>query len=282
MILNGMTAPGLRSMRPEDVDPAAEMILSNDWGVRRAWLAFAATQAECVPLVAEAEGNIVATGVGTANGPVGWIGTIFVEPAWRGRGLGRAITQAIIDRLELMGCRTLNLVATREGRLLYERMGFDVQTSYRILEAPGTATPASQRVRALEPGDLEQVELLDRAATGEDRSHAIRRLADAGSGRVVVTDSGQVEGFVIRPPWGGGATIAANLDAAMTIVAARRAVAGQTGRVRVGVLEENEAGLGALASAGFVHQWSAPRMVRGATLGWRPERIWGQFNHAMG
>ena len=282
MILNGMTAPGLRPMRPEDVDPATEMILSNDWGVRRDWLAFAASQPECVPFVADAGGEIVATGVGTANGPVGWIGTIFVEPDRRGRGLGRAITQAIIDRLESAGCRTLVLVATREGRQLYERMGFDVQTRYRILEAPGTAGAAPDRIRAFEASDLDAIAALDRAATGEDRAHAIRRLAGPASARVVTTDGGVVEGFVIRPPWGGGATIAANLDAAMTIVAARRASAGPTGRARVGVVEENEAGLEALTAAGFVHQWSAPRMIRGAALDWHPDRIWGQFNHAMG
>ena len=96
-------------MTPADVDAATELILGNDWGVRREWLQFAATQPACSPIVAEADGEIVATGVGTANGPVGWIGTIFIAPDRRGRGLGRAITQAIIDRLESAGCRSLVL-----------------------------------------------------------------------------------------------------------------------------------------------------------------------------
>ena len=110
-----MTAPSLRAMTRADVDPATELILGNDWGVRREWLEFATTQPACVPIVTEADGEIVGTGVGTANGTVGWIGTIFIAPDRRGHGLGRAITQAIIDRLESGGCRSLVLVATSAG-----------------------------------------------------------------------------------------------------------------------------------------------------------------------
>ena len=76
--LVGMTT--LRPMLPADVDEASDMILANEWGVRREFLAFASTQPACVPMVAEADDAIIGTGVGTANGSVGWIGTIFVEP----------------------------------------------------------------------------------------------------------------------------------------------------------------------------------------------------------
>jgi ribosomal protein S18 acetylase RimI-like enzyme len=282
MILKDVPLPALRPMTPDDVDPAAEMILSHDWGVRREWLAFTAAQPACVPFVADDGGEIVATGVGTANPPAGWIGTIFVAPAWRGRGLGRAITQAIIDRLESAGCRTLVLVATREGRLLYERMGFEVQSRYRILEAPGLAGDLPQDVRSFEAADLDALAALDGAATGEDRRHALERLADPATARVALGHDRAIEAFVVRPPWGGGATIGRTREAALDIVHARRVVAGPTGRVRVGVLDENEAGLEALAGLGFVARWSAPRMVRGAPLPWHAERIWGQFNHAMG
>lgn len=280
-------------MLPDDVDAATDMILSHEWGVRRDWLALAAAQPECVPIVAEADGAIVGTGVGTANGAVGWIGTIFIDKAWRGHGLGRAITQAIIDQLDAAGCRTLVLVATVEGRRLYERMGFEVQTRYRILEAPGiedpppaeTGTPGdvgAAAVRAFRQDDLGAVLAVDREGTGEDRAHLVRRLATPETARVRVGADGGVDGFVIRAPWGGGATVANSVDAALDIVEARRVTAGAAGRVRVGLLADNEAGLARLAALGFTDQWSAPRMIRGEPLAWRPDWIWGQFNHAVG
>jgi ribosomal protein S18 acetylase RimI-like enzyme len=272
-------------MLPADVDEATEMILRHDWGARREFLAFAASQPACTPMVAEVDGAIVATGVGTANGAVGWIGTIFVATDQRGRGLGRAITQAIIDRLETAGVRTLVLVATADGRRLYEKMGFEVQTRYRILEAPGLPSPAARQanlVRAFRSDDLEAIVALDGEGTGEDRAHIIRRFATPETAKVLLGPDGAVDAFVIRAPWGGGATIAATFEAANAIITERRIASGPTGRVRVGLLQDNQDGMDRLLAAGFVPQWAAPRMIRGAPMAWHPEWIWGQFNHAIG
>ncbi len=282
-----MPTPTLRPMTTADVSPAAEMILRNGWGVRREWFELATTEPACIPLVADAEGVVVGTGVGTVNGTVGWVGTIFVEPAWRGQGLGRSITEAIVDRLESAGCLTLVLVATADGRRLYERMGFEVQTRYRILEAPGLPPGSGEDgvdggVRGFSSKDLAGMIEIDRTATGEDRSHILRRLASPATTKVLVGGDGPMRGFVIRAPWGGGATVAAQVGDAMALIDARRRASGPDGRIRVGVLDENGAGLAALAGAGFTDQWSAPRMIRGASMTWHPEWIWGQFNHAMG
>ena len=274
----------IRPMLPADVAAATEAILRADWGDRRTWFEFATTQPECRPVVAEVDGRLAGTGVGTANGTVGWVGTIWVDPRHRGEGLGRALTQAVLDDLEAAGCRTLVLVATEQGLPLYERMGFELQTRYRILEAPGLDPAASApdpAVRAFEPADLGAILSLDHAATGEGRGHAIRRFAAADTTKVLNVD-GEVRGFVIRAPWGGGATVARDAADAMRILDARRRASGAGGRVRVGLVEENAAGLGALEAAGLVPIWSAPRLIRGEPIEWRPGWIWGQFNHAMG
>jgi GNAT superfamily N-acetyltransferase len=275
----------LRPMLPADVDQATEMILGHGWGVRRDFLTFATSQPACTPMVAEVDGVIVGTGVGTSNGAVAWIGTIFLAPDWRGHGLGRAITQAIIDRLESAGARTLVLVATADGRRLYEKMGFEVQTRYRILEAPGISSPRGDTagpVRAFQPADLEAMVALDREGTGEDRAHIIRRLATPDSAKVLPTADGGIDAFVIRAPWGGGATIARSNEAATAIITERRRKAGPSGRTSVGLLQDNEDGLSRLADAGFSPRWAAPRMIRGDPMTWHPEWIWGQFNHAIG
>jgi predicted N-acetyltransferase YhbS len=290
-------------MVPADVDAATEIILRADWGDRRAWFEFAVSQPECRPVVAVADGEIVGTGVGTANGRVGWIGTIWVAPDRRGAGLGRALTQAVIDRLESAGCESLVLVATVEGRRLYERMGFELQTTYRILEAPGLAADgADQRMDGARPepaeggaeglaqidvrpfgvDDLEAMAALDAMATGEDRTHVLRRFANPASTKVAADPDGVIRGFVVRAPWGGGATIAVDQGSAMAILAARRRASGPEGRVRVGLVAENADGLRALEHAGLRPIWSAPRMIRGRPLTWRPEWIWGQFNHGLG
>lgn len=282
-------------MTPADIDPAVTRILADDWGDRRAWFEFALRNAACHAIVADIDGEVVGTGVATVNGPVAWIGTIWVDRDHRRRGLGEALTNAVADISAEQAARTLVLVATDRGRRLYERLGFEVQTWYRTFEAPGLCGATHEEaggvtdggigepsLRPYHPADLDTIAGLDRIATGEDRRVALEGLATPEGTRVLAAADGDIRGFVARAPWGGGATVAARLDDALTIVAARRRVSTPEKRIRCGILLENEAGADALERTGWTEAWRAPRLVRGDPMTWHPEHLWGQFNHAMG
>jgi GNAT superfamily N-acetyltransferase len=282
-----MAVHHLRPMTAADIEPVVAAILADDWGDRRSWFEFALASPACRGFVAEDDdGQAVGTGVLTIHGSVGWIGTIWVDPTLRRRGIGLDLTQATIDAAAEGGCRTLLLVATDAGRPMYERLGFRTQTWYRTMEAqPGSARGPTGRpdpaIRAFRSDDLPSLVRLDRAATGEDRAVNLELLVSPGGTRVLERD-GVVAGFVARAPWGGGATVAPRLDDALAILDARRLAAQPGRRVRCGILLDNEAGAHALETTGWNEAWRAPRMIRGDELDWRPEHIWGQFNHAMG
>jgi GNAT superfamily N-acetyltransferase len=270
-------------MTPADANPTADAIQRSGWGARHAKMAFVATHPECRPFVADAAGAIVGSGVTTVNGPVGWIGTIWVDPVWRGRGLGKALTLATIDAAEAAGCRTLLLVATDAGRPLYERLGFRIQLNYRILEAPGLAGDQGEaRSRPYQPSDLPAMIALDASATGEDRAHLLRAFAAPDTTRCIERADGSVGGFVLRPPWGGGATIVPDPEDAMALLHARRAASTPDKRVRAGLLDTNAGGIERLLAVGWTDAWGAPRMIRGEMPAWQPNAIWGQFDHAVG
>ena len=269
-------------MTPADVDATADAYLRDHWGDRRVNLRFVASHPEMRPFVADADGDIVGTGVLCVNGPVGWIGTVWVEPSWRRRGIARALTRATIDAADDAGCRTLVLVATQEGRPLYEQLGFEVESWYIIHQSWGVARPAVEGIRAFEPRDLDAMCRLDRAATGEDRGHLLRAFASVDSARVYEHPDGSIAGFVVRAPWGGGATIAPRIEDASAILAARRVAAGIDGKVSAGLLADNRAGLERLAADGWTEAWRAPRLIRGEPLDWDPRAIWGPFNFAIG
>jgi GNAT superfamily N-acetyltransferase len=273
-------------MTPADLEPAVEAILADHFGDRRTWFEFALEARACHAVVAELDGEVVGTGVATVNGPVAWVGTIWVKRAQRRHGLGTALTDAVIDAATANGARTLVLVATDRGRPLYERMGFEVQTWYRTLEAPGTAggqdATRLDAVRPFAPNDLPAIVALDQTATGEDRADVLRLLTGLDGTRVLHGDDGAIRGFVARAPWGGGATVAPRVDDALTILDARRRRYAPDKRVRCGILLENETGAEALERTGWQEAWRAPRMIRGAAMDWHPEHLWGQFNHAMG
>ncbi len=270
-------------MLPDDVDAAAAALLASDWGDRRTWFGFATVHPACRTIVAEDDDGIVGTGVGTRNGSAGWVGTIWVAPRLRRRGLGRELTDVVCADLAARGCRTLVLVATPAGRLLYETMGFDVVDEYVTFErasSEGDAVP--EGIRQFAAADVEMAAALDAAATGEDRAHLIAAFAEIPGGLALPRDDGRIAGFCVRAPWGGGATIAPDAAAALTLLRARLASGGPGHRVRAGTLASNETGLALLRADGWSEAWRAPRMQRGEPLAWIPSAIWGQFNHAVG
>ena len=278
-----MQLPTIRIMTPADVDRTADAMVREGWGDRRVKMAFVADHPQCAPFVAESDGAIVGTGVATMNGAVAWIGTIWVDTPWRRRGLGRALTLATIDAAEAAGCRTQVLVATKVGQPLYEGLGFVVQTGYRILEAPGLdGGDAPAGTRPFRPSDLPAITALDAAATGEDRGHLLAAFAAPATTTCLDRADGSLGGFVVRAPWGGGATIAPAAEDALAILHARRLAAGPAKRVRAGLLADNVAGLDLLTREGWVDSWQAPRLIRGPIPVWTPNAIWGQFDHAVG
>jgi hypothetical protein len=123
---------------------------------------------------------------------------------------------------------------------------------------------------------------LDNAATGEDRGHLLATFVAPDTTLCVDRADGTLGGFVVRAPWGGGATIASDPDDALAILWARRLAAGPDKRVRAGLLTDNTAGLERLAAAGWADSWHAPRLIRGPMPDWNPVAIWGQFDHAVG
>ncbi len=271
----------IRRMTAVDVEPAAEIVRRGEWGDRRVFFGWAAEHAEAHPFVAEIDGALVGTAVGTRNGATGWVGSVFVDAAHRGRGVGGALTDQVIGALEATGCETLLLVATTAGQPIYERLGFRYDTEYHAIEADGldTGEPA---LAPWQPADLPSMVELDAAATGEDRSHLLRGFASPTSATTFRGADGDLRGFVVRAPWGGGATVALSTDDGVRVLEGRRRAAGPGARVRAGLLAENEAGLERLAALGWRPSWTGPRLIRGRPLEWQPTRIWGQFNFALG
>jgi hypothetical protein len=123
---------------------------------------------------------------------------------------------------------------------------------------------------------------LDAAGTGEDRAHLFSALATPATTRCLERDDGTLGGFVVRAPWGGGATIAPDPDDALAILHARRLATGPEKRVRAGLLESNAGGLERMLAAGWTDSWTAPRLIRGEMPAWQPNAVWGQFDHAIG
>lgn len=281
-----MTAFEIRDMTAADIGPAVELLHSGGWDDRRPFLELMLATPNCQPLVGTMDGSVVATGQGVVNGPVGWVGSIFVDARLRRQGLGRAMTEHVCGALKSAGCRTLALIASDLGRPIYEKMGFRIDAMYQIHEAAplGAAPtpPPGTVLRRMRLADVDRVGALDFRATGEDRRALLGALADRGW--LLETGAGaEVLGFLVSIQAESAALVAPDpADAACLLDLLRYLANGRTQVVRAAAASGHPAGRRLLAQWGWTPAFETPRMLRGPAPAWRPTLIWSLLGFAFG
>ena len=281
----------IRPLQAADVRAAIELARAQGFRDRTRFYEFVMRVSTCQPVVGTIGNRLVATGLATANGRVGWLGAIVVAAEFRRRGFGRAVTEELIRRLRAAGCETISLEATDAGRPMYERMGFRLVSHYHQLQADHLAErpspPPGARVRRLGPADLPAVLDLDREATAEDRSappHRPGRVWRLGAGDDPTArwGGGGLRGFLLPAERAYGAIVAPDFEDGLFLLDLHRHVVPEGGHVRAGIPGEHGTAVLALESRGWHETWRAPRMLLGPEIPWRPTWIWGQINSAMG
>jgi predicted N-acetyltransferase YhbS len=261
------------------------MYKAGGWGERREYLEWMLATSGIQTLVGLRDGSVVATGMASIHGDVGWVGSIFVDRTMRSQGYGRALTEAAIERIDAAGCRTQALIASEFGKPLYDSMGFRVDAQYQILEAePIAAAPApppGRILRPMTPADIQGVCALDRRATGEDRRALIASLA--GSGWVLDSGQGELRGFLVSILADSATVIAPDIDdAAILLEQLRWLGRGRTKTVKAAVPDVHQDGCRGIESRGWSPTFQTPRMLRGPAIDWDPTLIWGILSFGFG
>jgi GNAT superfamily N-acetyltransferase len=201
---NRMTAEqiSLEAMDAEHLDGAVLLSREAGWPHRREDWELVLSVSEGI--VALQDGRVVATTMMTPFGSdAAAINMVIVDAAMRGRGLGRKLMDAALDKAGARNCR---LVATREGLPLYEKLGFVavgeiVQHQGKALKV---AAPAS--VSWARDNDYEEICSLDRAACSLDRSKLMSILQQAAR-FAVIRERGEVAAFAGLRAFGRGLVI---------------------------------------------------------------------------
>lgn len=111
------------------------------------------------------------------------VGPITVDPTVQGRGVGRRLMEAVLDRARgADGVRLVQDAFNTTSLSLYASLGFDVKEPLALVEGDCLAEPArGLTVRPLEPGDLEACEALCAYVTGFERANELRNLPPISS-----------------------------------------------------------------------------------------------------
>lgn len=272
----------IRPMTTADVPEGMRLKSEAGWNqVPADWKRFLALDGDGC-FVAESEGRVVGSATSCRFGSVAWIAMLLVEERRRGRGVGGALLRHVLQWLESAGARSVRLDATRQGRPLYESLGFRVDFHLDRYAGIPVGDGITGEARIATPADLAELADLDRAVTGTDRRILLDRLIHDNRSESLVAPEDR--GFVMWRPGASadqvGPCIAdRDVGRALFDEAARR-LAGR--RVILDVPTENVGAVAWAETAGLKPTREFWRMTRGEAVVEDRSRIWASSGPEMG
>ena len=203
-------------------------------------------------------GELRATCTITPFGTVGWVGTFLVDQALRGKGYGKSIFEAMLDKAGQQGIDCLGLDSSDAGRPIYLKYGFQMTgQGIELWTGPAAGGPEAQAdSRPLQNADWDGLTAFDRACVKVSRERQLRSLAETpGATARVIVEGGTLQAFGFSRP--------GRLTGAIGPVVARDA--GCAGRLVAALMADRQAldggkalGLVLLDNAGF-KEWLVER-----------------------
>ncbi|MCS0459676.1 MULTISPECIES: GNAT family N-acetyltransferase [Rhizobium] len=163
------------------------------------------------------EGIVAMDEIGRIMGSAMWfpydehfatIGMVITSPRLQSNGAGQWLMGHVLDRV---AGRDLGLNATRAARRLYLSLNFAreatvYQCNGEAVAPPELDAPAGSVRRPLEPGDLDTIVELDKAAFGADRRTLLVRLLTCSKG-IGLMRGDKMEAFSLCRRFGRGHVI---------------------------------------------------------------------------
>ncbi|MBN2386150.1 MAG: GNAT family N-acetyltransferase [Anaerolineales bacterium] len=221
-------------------------------------------------LVAEVDGQIAGCANGLLHGFVGWLGNIVVRPAFRGQGIGTALTGGLVNFFASRGVTSQILIATPLGEPVYKKFGFTTRSSYIFLRNEQPPPPEiAAGLRPARPEDAAHILALDLAVTGEPRQDFLTRFLEYAW--VHARPAGGIAGFFL-PELEAGPVIATDQAAGLALLRFKLGL----GSTHLVIPSSNQAAQDYLAEAGYMPYNTAPRMVLGPEVEWHPELVFSR------
>jgi GNAT superfamily N-acetyltransferase len=182
---------------------------------------FAAPGFYCV--VAECDGVLAGSNCLDERSVIRGLGPITVDPAIQNRGVGRALMDAAMGRVEqskAVGIRLVQAAFHNRSFSLYATLGFDLREPLACMQGKLTLTTiAGCTVRPASESDLAACNALSLRVHGFDRSGELAHAITQGTAKVVIRDAA-ITGYTTHLGFFGHTTCASNLDLQALIAAA--------------------------------------------------------------
>lgn len=277
----------MRTAAASDIAAITALRASVGWSAHE-WAMRAAMQppdARCL-LVIAGDDRIVGVGSGISYGALGFVGNMVVDEEHRGRGVGSAVLEAVIDFLDARGCRRLELFATPAGRPLYARHGFELTDPSAVVTVPRDAVPATDAaVHIAEATDLDALRAYDAARFGGDRGSLLATMrADRQRPLLVARLGDRIGGYLWLRPDGPrvGPFVADEPAIAGALLRAAFEHAPSAADLTLNLPMSNRPGAEWLRGLGLALEPWEGRMARGSQIERRNDTIYANLVGALG
>jgi GNAT superfamily N-acetyltransferase len=152
-------------------------------------------------VVAEgADGNIVGFNFLNERDPIRAVGPIVTDPVLQGRGIGRLLMQAILERAqEAQGIRLMQASYNVQSLSLYASLDFDVRESFIVLTGSSTSgPPQGWEFRPPTQADAADCEELHQEVHGYTRTNELLEAIDRGTAMLAIR-GGCVRAYMTAP-----------------------------------------------------------------------------------
>ena len=199
-------------------------------------------------------------------GSFAFVGMMAVDPRFQHHGLGYALMERLLARIEEWDVPVTSLDASEDGARLYPRFGFQDFDKVLSLQLSGPRPSYSMpaEVQALGLEDLDALAEFDRPIFGGDRGPVLKILLHDFPGRAfgVYSRSGELKGYIFAQPTRLGPWVALAPEAAELLLSAALSLEPDY-RPSAILPEVTAAGVKLLERFGFTLQLVNRHMYRG-------------------
>ncbi len=224
----------------------------------------------CFPIKIISNNKIIGIGSTIIHNDVSWLGHIIVHPEYRNKGIGKLITQALVNKAKEKNCTTIYLIATDLGEPVYKKVGFEEETEYlffKDLKNNGNIS-ISKNIIEFNSSFKSQIINLDKEISGENRVFQIDpHLKDA----YVYKNENDIEGFYL-PTFGEGLILANNSFSGVELMKFRLKT-----QDNVAFPVDNIKATEFMYQNNFKEFKKAKRMILGKKRLWQPQNIYNRI-----
>lgn len=229
----------------------------------------------CFPIKIVSQDTMLGIGAAIIHHETAWLGHIIVAPEHRNKGVGRLITQTLVEQSQAKNCRTIILIATEMGAPVYKKVGFETDNTYLFFKdiVPNPNWIISENCIPYSENYNNQIALLDLHFSKENRFfHLIPHLSDA----ILYVENNKVLGYYL-PTFFDGPIAASTPLAGIELMKCRF----QTKDHAI-LPEENLDAINFLHQLGYQEYRTAKRMWLGEKKDWLSDSIYNRISGNLG